>query len=250
MSTTGASLRIDLDRAAMRSVLRLLLGLGVLFALVHLVVFVVAPDAGWGPLEDLGDLDDDHSVGSGFSSLQYLGVTVAVLLVARERLHPSALSRRFLLAVGAVALFLSLDEMFRFHERITELAEKLDIGPLKAVMINGHGAWIAVYAVIAVVLLVAGRTDLGLLWQHYRPEMRPALLGVLLLGLGEVGIEVLAYLLFDDGLGGRAYEVLVILEELSAMAGMSLVLYAVLLVLGRSQETGPEPTSGPGPTPA
>lgn len=236
MNSVGRSLQLDLDRGALRSIVRLLLGLGIAFALAHLVVFVVAPGMGWGPLRELVDLDDDQSVASWFSSLQYLAVTVAALLVARERAHPSALSRGFLRAVAGVALFLSFDEMFGIHEWINKAGLEYDLGPIKALMINKNGAWIAIYAVLALIILVAGRKDLARLWRDYRPEMRPGLLGIVLLGMGEVGLELLTYVFIDRELSGRAYEVEVVLEELSAMAGMSLVLYAVLLVLARSQD--------------
>ena len=237
MNDTGTGLRLDLDSRALRSVLRLLIGLGVGFALAHLVVFVLAPTVRWGPLAELVDLDNDQSVASWFSSLQYLGVVVATLLVARERSYPSSLSRRFLLAVAGVALFLSFDEMFGVHEWINKVGLEYDLGALKALMINKNGAWIAIYAVLALILIVAGRKDLGLLWRDYRSDLRPALLGVVLLGMGEVGFELVTYVFLDRELSARAYEVEVLLEELSAMAGMSLILYAVLLVLARSQRT-------------
>jgi hypothetical protein len=243
VSESAPVLRFDLDARALRAALIILLALGAALVGAHVVVHVLAPDAGWGPLEEWADLDDDASVASWFSSLQYLAVSVTALLARRDSAHPSAFSQRFLLAVSGVALFLSADEMFGIHERVTDLAEGRDIGALQAVMINGHGAWVALYAVLALILVVAGRNDLRALWRDYRSDLRSGLLGVALLGLGEVGFEVLGYLVLSDDLGGRAYELQVVAEEWAAMAGMSLVLYCVLRVLASAQILAPTATS-------
>lgn len=235
LTDAPAGLGFTLDHRSLRGGLGILLGIGAALTAAHLLVTVVAPGAAWGSVASLADLDNDASIGSWFSSLQYLAVGVACLLAAHDRVRPSALSRRLLVPVAALATYLAADEMFRLHERVTEIAERRDIGILQAVMIKGHGAWMALYLVVALVLIAVGRHQLRALWTGYRPELRWVLVGGALLIGGEVVFEAIGYLT-EAAREGRSYELLVAVEEWIAMAGMSLVLYGVLLVLARSQE--------------
>ena len=62
-------------------------------------------------------------------------------------------------------------------------------------------------------------------------------MGGALLIMGEVGFEVISYLFLRTATSGLLYNLEVTIEEFSALVGVSLIFYGVLLLLAKLQFT-------------
>ena len=184
----------------------------------------------WGALDRLLDLDQELSLGTWFSAAQLLAIA-AVFMAAARGGPPAALSRVLaLLGVGFV--FLAADEALEIHESLNTLAN--EGGWLTALAFRGGtGIWIAVYAAVALVLAALALPALREVWRRHRAEAAVLAAGVALMGMGAVGLEVIAYQFLRDGTRDMLYAMEVAGEELLEMTGASVILYGAILLAQR-----------------
>lgn len=167
------------------------------------------------------DLNREQSVGTWFSSAQLLVLALSLALAAPRSRSPRPW---FLSLMAAGFAFLSLDETISIHEGITAIARThahwLPEFP------GGHGAWVAVYAVIGAIGLAITWRELLRLWSGYRTVAIVGGIGCATYVLGAVVAEVAGYVgLIPDG----AWQVA--MEEFLEMLGASLILLAALDLL-------------------
>lgn len=226
--------RICLRREDARRLLYLVLACDLLLAAIYLAIRL-GPDLPWGPLDNLFDVDREQSIPTWFSSAQLLVVGLLLLAVVRERLASAAPITAALAILAAVFLFLSLDESASIHEKITAYAFRREIHWLTALSFRGnHGVWIAVYAVLTVAVVALSQRGLRQLWQRARVEMLWLGAGFAVFGGGAVGLEIVSYQLREHA---RLFVLELAAEELLEMAGVSLILYGVMMLAIRLEET-------------
>ena len=235
---TEPEFQISLSQSTLRKFLWFLIGLDIFLTLMYVLVFVVAPNFPWGPLDHWFDLDQDMSLPSWFASIQYLFVGIPTLISATKSNGKNLVSKRFLYLIGATFIFLALDEALGIHEQISVATEKFDLSWLKIVAFKGgHGVWIFVYALLGIILLILTYRDLVTIWSSFRKETLYVLIGGSLLVLGEVLVEVVSYLFLRTSAAGILYNLEVTIEEFFALIGVSLIFYGVLLLLAKLKFT-------------
>ena len=204
-----------------------LLAMDFVFVLVYVLIHILLSDVPWGPARELFNLDAEVSIPTWFSSIQ-LFVTGSMLFVASTNNQwKQYVSSSFLTAGGLLFIFLSADECAAIHERITIIAKKLGISWL--LFKGGHGAWISVYFIVALLIVPFAAHHFHMLWIHFRREARIALSGAIAFVMGGVCLEVISYL-FLRSESTKLYKVEVAFEEFLEMSGVSIMLYAVLLL--------------------
>ena len=218
-------IRVTLSAREARTFFFGLLAIELLLLAAYLTLHVLGAGLEAGPLRPWLDLGADTSVPAWFSSIQLFLVGAVLLVAALNNGRPDVVRPSFLAAAGLAFVFLSADESARIHEKITEVARA---GQLNWLLIHGtHGAWIMVYLVAGALLLAAGRRSLLALWRHLRHEMQVAAAGALVFVAGGVGVELIGFYLVP---GSTPYKVATAVEEFLEMAGVSVMLYAALLV--------------------
>jgi hypothetical protein len=222
-------LKISITPGEAKKIIFWLIGLEMIFVLLYLVTHVFWADLPWGPVRTLFNLDGDLSIPAWFSSIQ-LFMTGSVLLVASlNNRHKHRMPTALLVAGGMLFIFLSADEGAAIHEKLTDVARTLEMDWL--LFRGDHGAWIAVYAVMFLMIAAFGARYLITVWKNFRRESLLALSGAVTLVAGGVGLEILGYLMFSQqGKKPFMYKVEVACEEMLEMAGVSIILYAVLLL--------------------
>jgi hypothetical protein len=233
---TESKFHIYLTLEDFRRLLWFLIGLDIFLALMYLLIFVIAPNLPWGPIDNYFDLDNDMSVPSWFASLQYLFIGIPTFISAMRLGKGSLISRRFLYFIAAISVFLALDEAVGIHEQITVVAQKLDIQFLKSFSFGNHGTWISLYAVLGIILILLVYRDLLSIWISYRKEGLYIFVGGIILVMGEVGFEVISYLFLRNSASDLLYSLEVVVEEFFALAGVSLIFYGVMLFLMKIQQ--------------
>lgn len=194
------------------------------YVLVHIIG---GADASWGPARPWFNLDRELSIPTWFSSMQLLATSVLLLLASRINQREQHLPSWLLLLGSAGFAFLSVDEGAAIHERLTGIAENMELNWL--IFKGGHGAWIPIYVSIAVGIALVSARPLYSAWIHFRREMLIALGGGALLILGGIGFEILSYLFIRSEAMTNTYRIEVALEEFFEMSGVSIILYAVML---------------------
>jgi hypothetical protein len=171
------------------------------------------------------DIDNEENFTAIFSAVQFVwiaGVIVSFLLVPDLIIKPLRL-----LAWMAVAgfVFLGLDEYMQMHEQLSNLLVPYDWLPrLK----EDVGAWIPVYAVCAVFLLLVFRRAIMMAAQLYPKPSGLFVAGLALLFLGSVGCEIIAFEFLPQNRADPLYPFAVAAEEFLEMSGASLMLFAAL----------------------
>jgi hypothetical protein len=199
-----------------------------IFFTAYLSIHIFFEEVKWGPFRFWFDLDAEASLPTWFSTIQ-LFVTAAVLLniYLIQRSKPILFPYHFL-AAGMVFLFLSADEAATIHEQVTSFSKVLELDFL---MFKGdHGAWIPVYAALALIVSIPFIKTVKTLWQGYRHEFIITASGVLLFAIGAVFLEILSYQFFRAETITTLYQLEVAAEELMEMAGISIILYAFILL--------------------
>jgi hypothetical protein len=233
---TEQELHIHLTQSNLRKLLWFLVGLDIILALIYLLVFVIAPNFSWGPIDRWFDLDDDMSIPSWFASLQYLFIGIPTLISAMQSSGKNLVSKKFLYFMGAISIFLALDEAVGVHEQISVVTTKLDLSWLKILAFKGsHGVWISIYALLGIILLALIYRDLLTIWFSFRKEALYILIGGVMLVLGEAGLEVISYLFLRTAASGLLYNLEVAGEEFFALVGVSIIFYGVLTLLAKVQ---------------
>lgn len=200
----------------------------VLLASVYLLIHGDYIDIPWWSLRQMVDMDAEISIATWFSSIQYFVVAVILYAAAKNNLRRVHVSSAYLIFGALLFLVLSVDESAALHEKITNAAKSIKQDWM---LINGHAAWLAVYATLFVLAVVVCIRQLLSLWKYYRTEALIGMCGVIVLATGAVGLEILSYRFMAAG--GRAYVMIVTGEEFLEMLGVSIVLYAVVRLATR-----------------
>lgn len=213
------------DRGAKR-ILFWLIVLEITFVLIYLVTHFLLADIRLGPIRTLFDLNRDLSIPAWFSSVQLFVVGCILLVAYRGNRRKHQLPSSFLLAESLFFIFLSMDEGAAIHEQITNSARNLELDWL---MFKGdHGAWISVYALIGVVGGVIAFRYFRMAWRYFRDQALLVLGGGVLFVVGAVGLEIVSYQLLQAG--STMHKVEGVFEEFFEMSGISIILYATLLL--------------------
>jgi hypothetical protein len=225
---------VSYSRADAKRLLLFLLGCEILLVLCYILSTIVAPDFKWGPLKIFFDVDRESSIPTWFSSVQLF--VIGLLLCAQAR---GAGRLGFLLALlGLGFMFLSADEAAAIHEHIIDSVKRLDVRWLLFLTFKGDPrAWMVPYAVVALLAAVALRCYLYLLWRDFRHETALIVLGLATFAAGGIGLELVSFA-FMKTPDPAPYDWTVAGEEFLEMAGMSLVLYGVMLLGIKMKSTG------------
>lgn len=174
---------------------------------------------GMGGSPDMFDLDGEKNFGAWWGQGKLLMAAAAIAVVplfAFDR-RLTGVSLYWTLAIGLT--FLSADEELGLHERITSLNNSHG-GYLP--MFNGnHGAWIGVYAVIFVILLVALTRPILTFIKSDPKSTALIAIGLAVFVTGAVIVEVMGY---NGLLGGMGSPLQVGVEEMLEQFGVSLLL--------------------------
>lgn len=211
-----------------RDAKRLLVGLlavDLVLALMGLV-HVAAGERIWTLHGLLFDMDEETTIPAWFSSMQFFSIGL-VLLLLWHRGGAATPSGRFLLIFGAAFVFLSMDEAAMVHERVNgALANNASALPQ---LEDGHGIWMYLYAIAAILLLLLIWRDLLEVWRRFRPASLVVLVGMAIFVFGAVVLELLTYFGMRRDVTSWLFRAEVVLEELFELMGVSVMLYGTLL---------------------
>lgn len=179
-------------------------------------------------VRQLLSLDGAASVSSWFSAIQLFCVGLLALIQARWSRPNLLLTRRFLLWVGCIFVFLSIDEAIEVHERITLVLQQFSWVPRFR---GNHGIWIPVYGLIGAGMMLRVQKRLRKLANAYPTASLYIFGGVIMVLSGAVGLEIVSYQLdLREIPGNWLYSLQVMLEESLEMAGMTSLFYGVTRV--------------------
>jgi len=190
-------------------------------------------DAGWrSQIARLTDLNDESSVGTWYSSVLLLTVAGVALLHAGQAVSSRRLKWGIL---GAVFVFLSIDEATSIHEAGDSLHDFLGIETATTFL------WTVPYA-IAVLFLAAGfyRFFLSL---PRRTRKLFVLSAAIYLG-GALGLELVAALSREFDLDSLVENVLIPIEEGMEMLGASVFIYTLLDLFPKDRQVAAQPPVG------
>lgn len=194
--------------------------LAVLYYLSQRILLVHSGEITVG-LARMLDFHAEANLPTWWASSQLLLVAALALLIALQ-LDAGPL-RHFYLLLALGFVFFSMDEAATIHEAISGLSKEISLATF---LPEGHGAWMFVYPVVALVVLVVMRK--GLIQFLKSPSGRLAfIVGGAVWILGGVGAELIGYYA-----GESMTEV--IFEEFAELLGVTLMAGALLL---RLQET-------------
>ena len=180
----------------------------------------------------LFDMDGESTVPAWFSSMQLFTIGAVLLVTGWQNPRSVTPFRRLLLAAGVGFVLLSMDEASEFHEKLSWLlGNAFQALPRFR---TGYGIWMYLYAPAAAAVLLVLRRDIAAAWRSYRRESILAGGGFALTLAGAMVLESLGYIFLRDDLDSMGYRIEVVIEEFLEMAGMTLVLYAVLTLARRS----------------
>jgi len=219
--------RIDLAEKDADWVLRVLLTIDFALVIVYLTAMSLPISM---RLRQIIDVNHEVSVPTWFASTQLLITGLIFLALAQLNRSRSVFTPIFFPLVGAGFIFLSIDEAAVIHETLSALLQGVDALPKFA---DGHGVWIALYAVIGVVLLAITCRNLPILAKDYRKETLVFAAGMAVFLAGGVGLEIFGYSIPNDGTNALINRWQVAFEELFEFIGVSVALYAGLLFILR-----------------
>jgi hypothetical protein len=198
-------------------------------AMVALYLFNAALAHPYRRLTRLVDLDGEANLPTWYSSgqLLILGLLLGVfaVLMADRRETPSWP----FLALAALCLVLSLDEIAQIHER---LGNKSDVllpgGSRKGSLVPLTGIWMFLLGPPFLLVVVLLWRVLAPVLQGRKRVARLYLVGFVVYTGSVLGIELLANFVSP---GGLASEVQVVCEELGEMLGLTLLIWATVELL-------------------
>jgi hypothetical protein len=210
-----------------RAVLRWLLATAVLLSLISagtrlLHWFVLTPDTFEWRVALLFDVNFEHNIPSYYSSILLLAAGMLLLAIASWTQHRREPDVRYWAGLGALFVFLSMDEMIELHEMLTDpLRYRLDLpGFLRY-------AWVIPYGVL---VLGVALVYLRFLWR-LPPRTRWLFIasGIIFVS-GAIGMEMVAGYIVTEVNHPRAYMMAALaehIEEFLEMAGVSLFIFAL-----------------------
>lgn len=169
------------------------------------------------------NLNTENNVPTYFSSFLLLASSALLAVIAHVQ-TPSSHYRRHWIGLAVIFLFLSIDEMASFHERLVE--------PMRGLLDAGgwlYYAW--VIPGIAFVLLF------GLVYLRFwfdlpsRPRRLFSLAGLTYVA-GAIGLELVGGWYVDLYERNFTYELITTVEETLEMAGIAIFAYALLVYVG------------------
>ena len=201
-----------------------------LLSIMGRLALILLPDF---PLRDftarLFDLDQEVNVPTVYSTLTLLICSALMAVIARSELMMSSRHGLPWRLLSLIFLGLALDELLSFHE---ELTGRVDIGTLNRFT---RFSWVVVGSCLVVVLAVA----FGRFFLRLPPMTRRLFLlaGMLFVG-GSIGMEAIGG--YYGGPGRQdslPYVVVAHVEEVLEMAGIVVLIYALLSYLRRVTPT-------------
>lgn len=184
-----------------------------------------------GGLVSLFHVDDENNLPSWYQSVAYLCAAILLALIALPRLRRGAAFARHWGALGAIFVFLSLDEMGSLHERST--------APLQRLVDLPAGVWMSGWVILGLLGVAAlGLAYLRFFFVHLggRERVQVALAATLLVG-GALGMETANAALDLGDVEERKqtlpYVALVHIEEALEMLGLAVFIDFLLGRLGR-----------------
>lgn len=169
------------------------------------------------------DLNNELNLPTWYASIQWFAVAAVLALFAIPSVRRATPRSWLLLALPAVFLLMSLDEVAEIHERLGHLADLLLPGGLRAgSVVSVTGLWFAVLGipfVVGFVVLIRALVP----YLAISPRGRTKLVtGVGLFLLGAVGVEVLANVVVESSVLGTLQ---VLTEEMLEMVGATVSLW-------------------------
>lgn len=201
------------------------------FALAFVVIHILLPGLSWGPFGPLFDLDREVSLPTWFSVIQLFVVSALLFIAAMNNRHREYLSNFAVIIAGMIFLWLSADEGAQIHERIEFIARYFGQDWL---LYDGRwGAFIAVYFVLGLVGLALGAKHLIALWRHYRSVFNIGLVGAAVYIIGAAGFEIASFPFRDSQETLTLKLIMVVFEEFLEMLGITIILYATMILASR-----------------
>lgn len=95
------------------------------------------------------------------------------------------------------------------------------------------GAFIALYLVLGLLGIALGAKHLIALWRHFKSVANTGLLGATVYVIGAAGFEIASFPLRDSEETLTLKLITVVLEEFLEMVGITIILYATLILANR-----------------
>jgi hypothetical protein len=208
------------------------------FALAYIVIHIRLPELTWGPLRPLFNLDGEKSLPTWFSVVQLFAVGQLLFLAAMNNRQKEHLSNFALIVAGLLFVFLSADEGAQLHENLTYVTREVGLSRLS--FVGEWGGWIVAYAVLGVLGVALGAKHLNALWRHFRSVAVVGLTGAAMYVVGAVGFEIASFPLRNSEGTSTLHLAAVTVEEFLEMTGVSVILYATLMLVNRLSSCAPE----------
>ena len=167
---------------------------------------------------DVMTLDAETNPPSWYSAIQLFVVAFPFLMLGSKLIPARGRANlpRLWLTLGIGLSFLSLDENVSLHEDLGPVLRRFGFG----VSTHGGAAWIVIYLLVALALVVWLRKDLVGAWREWRPEFLVFALGFAILIMGAGVIETVGHVM---KLKGTIHYVEVGFEEGLEMIGVSVM---------------------------
>lgn len=190
--------------------------------MIHIVL-----DLSENPVAPIFDFDRETSATTWFSTLQLFLVSVVYASIGSNTPTESPVSSRYFYLGSFTFFFLSVDEGAIVHERVTDLVE---MSGFDFLLIDGQGGWIAIYLITFFILALVLYKTLLKASKAYTKEFYLSLTGVAIFLSGGVLLEIVGYLFLDADKQSTGYKIEVLFEEFLEMFGVTVMLYAALLL--------------------
>jgi hypothetical protein len=169
------------------------------------------------------NLDEERNIPTFFSTVLILSCSLLLFIIAALQ-GKNGKNRKLWLGLALVFLFLSFDEAFALHERLTK--------PLRSILHTSgifYFAWMIPYALLVGIMTVCYAPFLLKLPKHPRNLMFIA--GILYIS-GALGMEMLGGWYWSKGQRALIFDLIATCEEVLEMAGMILFQYALFVYIG------------------
>ena len=224
-----------------RDAKRLLLSLivfEIILAALYLFDALYLKESSW-TIHSLFNMDAESTIPAWFSSIQLFIVGLFLMFACDKKENENAISVTLVRTVGVGFVFLSADEAAELHEKISFVAAEI-MSWLPMFTEKGHGTWIVLYIVAGVIAALLMYRSIMNAWKYFRNEMVFVVIGACFFVLGAIGIESIHFIYKLD-IGNNyytLYRITVLIEEFMEMAGVSIMLYGVVLYAVKEETQG------------